>query len=317
MKVSGHLVGPQPRSEELMKAYRDHVKGKLAKHVLDDLIRKEVEENIRVQLENEFTVIIDGMLNWHDLLRPFAERLNGVKVGGLARWFDNNTFYKQPVIVGKVERTRPILDGMLFYDLVPPKRFKVIVPDPYTFSKLSVNKSYRRFEDLVYDVAEAIAEEIRTLPAVHVQLTAPSLVYEKLPKVEIELAMNVIDIIRRRYGGMLSIHTCFGRVGNAMPELLDFPVDMIGVDMTVTPFKDLKDYDFTKILGIGCVDARNTIIETPDEIVSYVTKVLSETSVKQVYVSPSSGLEFLPNVVANVKIRNIGSALKLMRGCSL
>ncbi|MEM0089877.1 MAG: hypothetical protein QXP86_03150 [Nitrososphaerota archaeon] len=313
MKISGHLVGPQPRSEELMKAYREYAKGKLAKQALDDLIRKEAEENIKVQLENEFTVIIDGMLNWHDLLRPFTERLSGVEVGGLARWFDNNAFYKQPVIVGKVERTRPILEDMLFYDLVPPKRLKVIIPDPYTFLKLSVNKSYRRFEDLVYDVAEAMAEEIRALPAVHVQLTAPSLVYEKLPKVEIELAMNAVDIIRRRYGGMLSIHTCFGRVGNAMPELLDFPVDMIGVDMTVTPFKDLKEYDFTKILGMGCVDARNTVLETPDEIVSSVMKVLSETSVKQVYVNPSSGLEFLPKDVANIKIRNIGSALKLLK----
>lgn len=313
MRVLGHLVGPQPRSEELMKAYRDYAKGKLAKQVLDNLIKKEVEENIKVQLENEFVVIMDGMLNWHDLLRPFAEKLSGVEVGGLARWFDNNVFYKQPVIIGKVERTRPILNDMLFHDLVPPKKFKVIVPDPHTFSKLSINRSYRRFEDLVYDVAEAIAEEVRALPAAHVQLTAPSLVYEKLPKVEIELAMNAIEIIRRKYGGMLSIHVCFGRVGNAMPELLDFPVDMVSVDMTVTPFKDLKDYDFTKILGIGCVDARNTIIETPDEIVSYIMKVLSETSVKQVYVSPSSGLEFLPKTVAYTKIRNIGSALKLLR----
>ncbi|MCS7136214.1 MAG: hypothetical protein NZ931_03935 [Aigarchaeota archaeon] len=312
MRVLGHLVGPQPRSEELMKAYRDYTKGRLAKQALDELIRKEVEENVRIQLENGFALIIDGMLNWHDLLRPFAERLGGIEVGGLARWFDNNVFYKQPVIIGKVERTGPVLENMLFYDLVPSKRLKVIVPDPYTFSRLSVNKSYRRFEDLVYDVAEAIAEEIRSLPAVHVQLTAPSLVYEKLPRDEMELAMNAVDIIRRRYGGMLSIHTCFGRIGNAMPELLDFPVDMIGVDMTVTPFKDLKDYDFTKILGIGYVDARNTILETPEEIVTFVMKVLSETSAKQVYVSPSSGLEFLPNAIASLKIKNIGDALKLL-----
>ncbi len=313
MKVSGHLVGPQPRSEELMRAYRDYTKGRLAKQVLDGLIKKEAEENVKIQLKNEFAVIIDGMLNWHDLLRPFTERLSGVEVDGLSRWFDSNTFYKQPVIVGRVERTIPILENMVFYDLVTPERLKIIVPDPYTFSKLSINKSYRRFEDLVYDVSEAIAEEISTLPAAHVQLTAPSLVYEKLPKAEIELAMNGVEIIRRRYRGILSIHTCFGRVGNVMPELLDFTVDMIGVDMTVTPFKDLKDYDFTKILGLGCIDARNTILETPDEIASFVMKVLSETSVKQVYVSPSSGLEFLPNTIANAKIRNIGSALKLLK----
>ncbi|MEM2909683.1 MAG: hypothetical protein QXO01_01260 [Nitrososphaerota archaeon] len=313
MKVSGYLVGPQPRSEVLMKAYRDHKKGKLTKQALEGLVRKEAEEVVKIQLENELTVITDGMLNWHDLLRPFAERLNGIEVGGLARWFDNNAFYKQPVIVGRVERMKPILEQMLFYDLIPPKRLKVIVPDPYTFSKLSVNKIYRKFEDLVYDVAEAMAEEIRTLSATHVQLTAPSLVYEKLPKKEIELAMEAIDIIRRRYDGVLCIHTCFGRIGNVMPELLDFPVDVIGVDMTVTPFKDLKEYALTKILGIGCVDARNTIIETPDEIASAVMKVLSETSVKQIYISPSSGLEFLPHNVANVKIRSIGNALKLLK----
>lgn len=296
-----------------MKAYRDHAKGKLSKQALEELIRKEAEETVKIQSENGFDVIIDGMLNWHDLLRPFTERLSGVEVGGLARWFDNNAFYKQPVIVGRVERTKPILENMLFYDLVPEKRLKVIIPDPYTFSKLSLNKSYRKFEDLVYDVAEAMAEEIRTLPATHVQLTAPSLVYEKLPRNEIELAMDAVDIIRRRYGGVLCIHTCFGRVGNAMPDLLDFPVDVVGVDMTATPIKDLKEYSFTKILGMGYVDARNTIIETPDEIASAVMNVLSETSVKQIYISPSSGLEFLPHTVACSKIRSIGDALKLLK----
>lgn len=310
----GHLVGALPRSESLMRAYRDYSKGKLSKEPLENLIRMESKEAVEIQLRNNLSPVIDGMLNWHDLLRPFSERLEGIEVGGLARWFDNNAFYKQPIIVNKISWSKPILKNFIFTEHIPLEKLKVIIPDPYTFSKLSLNRYYKRFEDLVYDVAEAMAFEISKLSAYQVQLTAPSLVYKKLSKDDLELAGNALSIIRKATDAELCLHTCFGSLVNALPDILDFPIDIIGVDMTATSLKELKDYDITKGLSLGAIDARNTLLEDPKDIAELAMKILSSMNLKRLYLSPSCELEFLPRSIAWKKIDCLGRAIEILKG---
>lgn len=97
-----------------------------------------------------YRYVIDGMLRWHDLLRPFAEKLDGVEVDGLSRWFDNNLFYKKPVIVGEVKRTNKILKEYVYPSEIPNRRFKLVLPDPFTFTSLS-ELGKRRFDDVLFE----------------------------------------------------------------------------------------------------------------------------------------------------------------------
>lgn len=312
--LGGYLVGALPRSERLMRTYREHAKGKLSQESINELIKEETKEAVELQIRNGLKFVTDGMLRWHDLLRPFSEGLEGVKVGGLVRWFDNNAFYKQPIILDRVSWAKPILKDFMIIESIPVERLKVIVPDPYTFSKLSANRYYRRFEDLVYDVADAIAKELSTVKASQVQLTAPSLVYTKQSKEELEVAANAMDVIRRATSAELCLHTCFGSLINAMPEILDFRVDVIGVDMTATSFRELMEYDITKDLGLGIIDARNTLLENPKEMADLTMRIVSSMNLKKVYISPSCELEFLPRSAAWRKVECIGSALGILRG---
>src|SRR5439155_7130558 len=54
-------------------------------------------------------LVTDGQVRWDDPLTRIAEGLEGFSVSGLLRFFDNNTYFRQPVVKGPVRREEPIL----------------------------------------------------------------------------------------------------------------------------------------------------------------------------------------------------------------
>ena len=65
-----------------------------------------------------------------------------------------------------------------------------------------------------------------------------------------------------------------------------------------------------KKLGLGVVDARNSKLETPQQIAERIRALSAGSSPggvspDNIYVSPSHGLEFLPREVAQEKLRRI------------
>ena len=48
-------------------------------------------------------VINDGLIRWDDLLAPFARAWKNTERGPLERFYDNNTYFRQPVIKGPIE----------------------------------------------------------------------------------------------------------------------------------------------------------------------------------------------------------------------
>jgi methionine synthase II (cobalamin-independent) len=72
------------------------------------------------------------------------------------------------------------------------------------------------------------------------------------------------------------------------------------------------ELDF-KGLACGCVDAGNTKMEKPSEIASFAEKVLETLEPKQLYITPNFDLEFIPYTFARQKVRNLGTALDILR----
>jgi 5-methyltetrahydropteroyltriglutamate--homocysteine methyltransferase len=92
-----------------------------------------------------------------------ARKLEGTQRGGLLRWFDNNFYFRQPVIVGKLRRK----ENLVLSDWLKAKEWangvpvKPVLTGPYTFAKFCLNEHYARFEDLLFDVAEIWNEEAK------------------------------------------------------------------------------------------------------------------------------------------------------------
>ncbi len=317
MKIEGcYVSGVMPRSETLITAFRRLASGRETYESLKNLALEETRETIRIQQEAGVSHVAEGQLLWHDLLRPFTDTLEGIKTGPLTRWFDNNMFYKKPLIVSRLKRRAPVLEGYLFLELVNNLAWKLTIPEPYTFYLLSEDRAYSRIDEAVYDIAEIISDELRGLRERQpnlLQLTASCLATKKLSRDEVEVVRESVRMIRKGYGGSLMLHLPFVDASTAFFWILDVGADIIGLDPYVSKVEDLSGYSFGGYLAVGALDSRTSYLE-PVEYIKRVTEdVGSAVSARALHLTSSADMEFLPRGVAFSKLKRMAEAYRVLR----
>jgi 5-methyltetrahydropteroyltriglutamate--homocysteine methyltransferase len=317
MKIEGcYVSGVMPRSETLITAYRRLASGRETYESLKNLALDETRETIKIQQEAGLSHVAEGQLLWHDLFRPFTESVEGLKTGPLSRWFDNNVFYKKPVIVSRLKRRAPLLEGYLFTELVNNLAWKLTTPEPYTFYLLSEDRAYSRIDEAVYDIAEILSAELRGLgggqPTL-LQLTASCLATRKLSRDEVEVVRESVRMIRKEYRGSLMLHLPFVDASTAFPWILDVGADIIGLDPYVSKVENLSGYSFSGYLGVGAIDSRTSYLEPVEYIKRVTESVGSAVSARAIHLTTSADMEFLPRGVAFSKLKRMAEAYRTFR----
>ncbi len=305
MKVTSTVVGNYPRPE-WFRDYLRKVEGlqkDLDVEVDRDVLKKAISEVIDEQKKAGIEILTDGQLMWHDFLLTIVSRLEGFEMNGLVRYFDNNLYYRIPIAKGKVKRVKKILyDFEVAFEI---ERNVKPVLSCYTIAKLSKNEYYSKFDEFLWDICKAIKEEIKELERMgvkYVQIDEPALLYagkdelKNLEDVFKELTSTNVETILMTY---------FDSAEGIFPEVLDFGFDVIGLDFVEGYEENLKvlgEYKFERI-NIGLIDGRNTKMEDLNELKNKFDKIVSKCEFKEVYISPNTGLEFLPRVKAFEKMK--------------
>ena len=90
-----YIGGIYPRSDRLITATRRMSKD------LPQLFLEEKRKVIMLQLKAGLNYITDPLLEWDDMLKPYS-KLSGIKMNGLNRFYENNTFYRKPLILSLI-----------------------------------------------------------------------------------------------------------------------------------------------------------------------------------------------------------------------
>jgi 5-methyltetrahydropteroyltriglutamate--homocysteine methyltransferase len=187
------------------------------------------------------------------------------------------------------------------------KPVKALVTGPYTLSALSADSHYGDRRRLVLDLAEALHQEALALAAAGapvIQVNEPAILRHE------EDAPLIQEAIARMLEGIdteTALYTWFGDANGILPQLMELPVDLIGLDFVWGPgnWEALERTVFTKGLGFGIVDARNTKMESVEEIVAQVRRVSEFVPAERLCVNPSCGLEYLPREAAFEKLKRL------------
>ncbi|MGB9740620.1 MAG: hypothetical protein ACP5IM_05385 [Candidatus Bathyarchaeia archaeon] len=323
--IGCYATGIFPRPNKLIEATRAYERGTITKGMLEKAFKEATAEIIWLQESVGFSYVTDGMLKWQDLLRPFTENLNGVKTGSLARWFNTNMFYRTPIIIGDMRKTKSVTKKFAYIQLLPAKiPWKAILPAPYTFVRLSKINTSRSERELMFEYAEILRDEISELAALgfkYIQLSDPALVYNPTHKIlSKDLLIDVKEALKITVKGS-KVKTClqtfFGDFCQLLPEALDFPVDHLGIDLFETSIERLRDYSFEHGVALGLVDSRNSLVENPNSLFEKAKKVidLMQCTVerREIFVCPNCDLEFLPLRRAKKKMQTIGLVAKRLR----
>src|SRR5438105_2323830 len=79
---------------------------------VEELAKVEDAVTIEVMAEQAdagIELITDGQVRWQDEQTYIADKLGGISINGLTRFFDTNTYYREPVLDGPIAWQSPIL----------------------------------------------------------------------------------------------------------------------------------------------------------------------------------------------------------------
>jgi 5-methyltetrahydropteroyltriglutamate--homocysteine methyltransferase len=310
-------IGDGADAQELRRALHRHDRGEIGDtelaRVYDDVTRTAIAEIEGAGID----VANDGQIRWDDLLAPFARAWSGVEPGPLERFYDNNTYFRQPVITGPLRTDgRSLVRDYTFASGISTKRFKAAVPGPLTFATLAARDDhYASLEERTLAIADACASEIAGLKAAGatmIDIEDPAIVAS--PK-HIELA-------REAYGRLadpelaLTLVTYFFPPDPVLEFLAAFPVAAVAIDLRsrdTTAYERLDAFR-TQYVIAGIVDARNTRLETPDEVARYAERALKLVPAQRLVLAPTTSLEYLPRDVARAKLNALVQGARLVSG---
>ncbi|MBI2885434.1 MAG: hypothetical protein HYY15_04620 [Candidatus Omnitrophica bacterium] len=271
---------------------------------------------IQEQEEAGLDLLTDGQIRWEDLVTPLARKLDGFEIEGLTRYFDNNVYYRRPILQKAPVRKQPIfLSDYLFARSCTSKPVKAVLPGPYTVVKLTEDRYYKRELPFLRSIAEILNEEARTLAkagAIFIQFDEPALGFGTPP---LKQVVEAINIATEGVNVKTGLMTYFGTLNGQLQALQKAHVDQIGVDVVSDPkaIGSVRRTKWTKELSLGCLDARNTKLESVTELHALFDVVTKVIPVDRLSVHPSCGLEFLPYEQARQKLNRLTEAVRRYR----
>jgi len=295
----------RPRPARLRGAIARFERGAIGE---DELRRVEDEVTIEViqeQVEAGIDIVSDGQIRWEDDQTYFARRMDGFTIDGLIRYFDTNTYYRQPVVTGAVRWQQPIAaEDYRFAAAHSPRPVKALVTGPYTLAALSANEHYGSFGDLVLALAQELRQEVLALEkagASIIQVNEPAILKQKE---DFPLFSQALERMMEGVAAEAHLYTWFGDIEGLFPHIMELPFSAIGLDFVMGPanYEIIRRAPFAKKLGLGIVDARNTRLETVEQIVECIRRVSDVVPPESIYVNPSCGLEYLPREAAQAKL---------------
>ncbi|GGM64781.1 5-methyltetrahydropteroyltriglutamate--homocysteine methyltransferase [Halarchaeum rubridurum] len=260
------------------------------------------ERLVAVQREAGLDRVVEGQARWDDMLaHPLCVHEN-VRTGDVVRYYDNNNFYREPVVTGPLTE-----DGDLAADLSAAARLtdplQAVVPGPYTLCDLARDDHYGSFESFLDGVADFLAGEVAAFPdAVEtVFVLDPSLVTDPPDDDVHERVRDAVDAVNDAVDADVVLHTYWGALGERLHAyLLDTGVDALGYDL-VNAHEEcvylVQEYGTADSVALGVVDGQNTRIESPGTVadrLSWFRENVPVSDFETVYATPNTELFYLP-----------------------
>jgi 5-methyltetrahydropteroyltriglutamate--homocysteine methyltransferase len=325
-------IGDSPELQVLRRTVAALDRGERSHADLLDVQNEVTRHVIAEQVKAGLDVATDGLIRWYDPISHLAGKLDNIEIKGLVRFFDTNTYFRQPVLVGAPIKSGNLVVGEYSFarnalgHLPTPQgkagklSIKPVLTGPYTLGKFSLSeqsgdsssKVFSSLEARAQAYAEILASEFEPLSqagAELIQIDEPAAIKYPNDWAIFESSFAPLaqarDKIRNSGHKLeLALYVYFHDCTPLYEKLLALPVDIVGLDFTYSPkLVDLVASAVSpKWLGLGLIDGRNTKLEDPVHITRQVERMLPKIKDQRAYLGPSCGLEYLPRDRAFAKL---------------
>jgi 5-methyltetrahydropteroyltriglutamate--homocysteine methyltransferase len=131
-------IGPGTKAPNLRTAISRGDRGELTEKDIQDVRAQVTAEVIADQIKAGKDLVTDGLIRWDDGQTYLARAIHGFSFTGLIRYFDTNTYFRQPVVEGLLKWSSPIT--VADYEFAASNSahpVKAVLTGPYTLARLS------------------------------------------------------------------------------------------------------------------------------------------------------------------------------------
>jgi 5-methyltetrahydropteroyltriglutamate--homocysteine methyltransferase len=227
-----------------------------------------------------------------------------------------HNYFDKPAVVDEVAYDEPwLVDEFEFTASVAERPVKVPITGPYTIARFSFNEVYEDYEQLSYELADLVNQEIEQLVdagARYIQIDEPALATTPDDHAIVgECLDRIVDDIPEEV--RIGLHVCYGDYSRIYPEILDYPIDEFDVELCNGDYGQIDvftDPEFTTDLALGVVDAHHAEIESVAEIKENIKEGFKVVPPEQLTISPDCGVKLLPREIAYGKMENMVQAAR-------
>lgn len=260
-------------------------------------------------------LIVEGQLRWDDMLAHPLIVHESVESRGLVRYYDNNNFHREPVVVGELTSSGDVAKELEKTSKLV-ERPGAIFPGPYTLSKLATDEYYGSEHSFIEAMGEFVRGEIQQFPNIgYLTILEPSLVVEPPTPDQRELIIELFKKIVEGIEGELIIQTYWGSLdGETYASLVELGAG-IGFDFVTENESNLallEEYEVPKTTSLGVVDGQNTHIESVEELQKMVKVILERgANIQNAIINSNTGLFYLPENRFTEKLELLGATAKM------
>ena len=304
-EIKAYAPGIYARSEELVRATRDLDRGRTTEEAVEERRESDLRSLLEAQRGAGLDYLSDGLLNWQDIFRPFDEAARGLEPGPLTRFLNTNTFYRAPAVTGEAPKlVDPLAEPYFRIGDLPRNRWVATLPSPHALAVSAAGELEPRA------VAEGVlGPQIRWLAG---NGCAMVVLQETVPfwdGLDIYPLSEALDALQSPLP--VALQFPFGDSGDFLGELVELGIEAIGVDFYATDLEALPR-PFPKSLLAGVVDARNSLLEEPEQVAKFGRQLLEELD-GELHLVPNGDLQFVPEKIAREKVLRLGEAAHILK----
>ncbi|MEF8813171.1 MAG: 5-methyltetrahydropteroyltriglutamate--homocysteine methyltransferase [Halovenus sp.] len=286
---------------------------------VEDVYGQVREDLIRRQTEAGLDLVVEGQARWDDMLAHPLAVSEAVETHGIVRYYDNNNFYRDPVVTDALSATGDVAaelrDAAELTDSL-----QAVLPGPYSLADLATDEHYGDEADFLTAVADFLAAEAAQFPDVETLfLLEPSLVENPPGDGPDARASEAIDTVATAIDTDVIIHPYWGALEEKVyAHLLDADIDAVGFDLVSDHDANVynaQEYGTTDDVALGIVDGGNTLVESPETLRERIDWFTGRTGddYGRVYATTNTETFYLPVNRFEEKLDALGAVTQEVR----
>ncbi|MGA5758439.1 5-methyltetrahydropteroyltriglutamate--homocysteine S-methyltransferase [Nonomuraea bangladeshensis] len=319
-------IGSFPQTGELRAARAAVAAGTLAEDAYERRVEAEIERAIRLQERLGLDVLVHGEPERNDMVQYFAERLDGFAVtrNGWVQSYGSRCT-RPPILHGDVRRPAPITVRWAEYARsLTDRPVKGMLTGPVTIVAWSFRRDDLPLRDVVFQVAEAVREEVADLEAAGVpiiQVDEPAL-RELLPlrrAAQEEYLEWAVAAYRRATSGagdstQIHTHLCYSDADQILAAIDGLDADVTTIESARSGARILGAVEgFGRGLGPGVYDIHSPRVPSAEEVEDLLRRTLRALPAGRVWVNPDCGLKTRTYEQVEAALANVVEAARRLR----